>query len=118
MHMLLPGCSMRDSWIAGYDPRWPRVPSDNTLIQSLPDPTYCTLKGLSWLRLVRDLRGQLAAMHLPQLPSIEAIRARVQRMYAHAPATSLDDIAERARQLLVLAVSVQLFDDPESLRAT
>jgi len=60
-----------------------------------------------------EAEAQLARIQLPQLPSFEEVRRRVEQAFAHAPTMSLDEIAERARVLLVQAVAVRLLDGPE-----
>lgn len=64
--------------------------------------------------------ARLAAIHLPQLPhlpSVAEVRRRAEELFAHAPAVSLDEVAERARQLLLEAVSARLVRGPEPLGA-
>lgn len=53
----------------------------------------------------------LADVHLPSLPSLEELKARAAETYADTP--SLDEIAHRAHEIILEAVSVHLFDDPE-----
>ena len=48
----------------------------------------------------------LAAMHLPQIPSRDAIVARAKAMLAKTP--SLDEIVDRAHEILLVAVSARL----------
>lgn len=74
----------------------------------------------TWEELKEKLRSAgagaetlLAGIHLPQLPSFEEMRRHVEQVFAHAPTVSLDEIAERARALLVQAVAVRLLDGPE-----
>jgi stearoyl-CoA desaturase (delta-9 desaturase) len=64
-----------------------------------------------------EAEAQLARIQLPQLPSFEEVRRRVEQAFAHAPTMSLDEIAERARVLLVQAVAVRLLDGPETAPA-
>ncbi|MDH3496685.1 MAG: acyl-CoA desaturase [Gemmatimonadota bacterium] len=68
-----------------------------------------------WVELterLRAARGQLeelaAQVHLPNLPSLDELRARAEEMFAQTP--SMDDIVERARLLLFAAVSRQLLE--------
>jgi len=68
----------------------------------------------------QDAGARLAAIHLPQLPhlpSVAEVRRRAEELFAHAPAVALDEVAERARQLLLEAVSVRLVQGPEALGA-
>lgn len=44
--------------------------------------------------------------HLPPLPTVAEIRARAEQMFASSP--SMDEIVERARELVLRAVSVEL----------
>jgi stearoyl-CoA desaturase (delta-9 desaturase) len=53
----------------------------------------------------------LAELQLPSLPTVEDLKQRAREMYAHTP--SLDEIAERAHEILLQAISVRLFDDPD-----
>jgi len=62
----------------------------------------------------------LAAIHLPQLPHLPSraeVRRRAEELFAHAPVVSLDEVAERARQLLLETVSWRLVQGPEPLGA-
>lgn len=79
----------------------------------------------TWEELRERLRSasagaeaMLAGIHLPQLPSLEEVRRRVEQVFDHAPTVSLDEIAERARALLVEAVSMHLFEGPEPAPAS
>ncbi len=51
----------------------------------------------------------VANLHLPELPSIDGLRARARQLWAHAH--GIDRITERARELLVTAVSMRLLLD-------
>jgi len=53
----------------------------------------------------------LAEVHLPHIPTVEEMRQRALSMYANSP--SIDDIAERARQLILLAIAHDLFPEPQ-----
>ncbi len=50
-------------------------------------------------------------LHMPHihLPSVEDVRRRANEMFAHTP--SMDEIVERARQLVVERVSAHLLRD-------
>lgn len=68
-----------------------------------------------WVELterLRAARGQLedlaAQMHFPQLPSLDELRVRAEEMFAETP--SMDEIVERARLLLLAAVSQHLLE--------
>jgi stearoyl-CoA desaturase (delta-9 desaturase) len=52
------------------------------------------------------LRELVDSIHLPDLPSVEELRDRAERMYADSP--SLDDIARRAREMTLEAISARL----------
>ncbi len=52
------------------------------------------------------LEARLSEIHLPPLPSLDDLRARVAARFKLTP--SLDEIAARARQLLIQAVLVEL----------
>ena len=58
-----------------------------------------------------EVKSYLRELHLPELPSVEELRARIAEQYADSP--SLDEIAERARELILDRVFLQL--GPESL---
>ncbi|HEX8904667.1 MAG TPA: acyl-CoA desaturase [Longimicrobiaceae bacterium] len=51
----------------------------------------------------------LAAVHLPGVPTLDEVRQRAERTLARTP--SLDQIAERARQLVVEAVCARLAEE-------
>jgi stearoyl-CoA desaturase (delta-9 desaturase) len=63
------------------------------------------------------LAAHLGAVHLPHVPTMDEIRQRVRHTFAHVPEVSLDDVAERTRQILLEALSVRLLDGPEPLPA-
>ncbi|MBW3555271.1 MAG: fatty acid desaturase, partial [Gemmatimonadetes bacterium] len=63
------------------------------------------------------LAGRLAAMHLPHVPTMDEMRQRVQNSFSHVPEVSIDDVAERSRQILLEALSIRLLDGPEPLKA-
>ncbi len=54
----------------------------------------------------------LAEWHLPELPSLEEVRELALEKYAQSP--SLDDIADRARQILVEALCEELLEPAPS----
>jgi len=58
---------------------------------------------------------RLAELPLPHVPSIEEIRRHAERRLARTP--SLDQIAHRARQILVDAVAVRLLREAEASAA-
>jgi stearoyl-CoA desaturase (delta-9 desaturase) len=110
------------------------------------DPTYYALRAMSWMRLVWDLgeppadvvrnerrlgravlekvarqlaasvAAELHAMHMPRVPTREELRARAAEMFAHTP--SLDDVAERARELVQQMMPTALPGDPGAAGAT
>lgn len=51
-------------------------------------------------------RESLAQLHFPELPSLDELRGRADRMFARSPA--MDDIVERARLYLTEAVARQI----------
>ncbi|MCI0651481.1 MAG: acyl-CoA desaturase [Planctomycetes bacterium] len=57
-----------------------------------------------------DAHAILAKVSMPALPSLEELRARARELFAHT--RCLDRIAERARELLVEAVSAHLLAEP------
>ena len=105
------------------------------------DPTYYLLKLLSWAGLVWDLKGppqdvlegerrlsrraidkvahqlagsfmeDLQSIHLPHLPTLEDLKRRAETMALRTP--SLDEIVERAREILIEAVSLRLVEEPQ-----
>jgi stearoyl-CoA desaturase (delta-9 desaturase) len=104
------------------------------------DVTYYLLRGLAALGLVWDLKeppahvraGQRSlseeikervaetlagtfVMSLPQLPSLDEMRRRAQKMFARSPA--MDEIITRAREMLELYLSGQLALQPVRVRA-
>jgi stearoyl-CoA desaturase (delta-9 desaturase) len=58
------------------------------------------------------VQARLATVEMPQLPSLEDVRARARQMYEQAPEIQLDEIAARARQLVLEAVSTRLATAP------
>ncbi|MGE0668595.1 MAG: acyl-CoA desaturase [Sphingomonadales bacterium] len=56
--------------------------------------------------LRHDLDGLIHAIHVPTMPSIADLREKAASMFAHTP--SLNDIAERTRQMLVDRVRDEL----------
>lgn len=67
-------------------------------------------------RLARShAEALLSEIHLPELPTVEELRGRAREMFAHTP--SLDEIAERAHELIVQAVTIRLFDDLDAAGA-
>jgi len=64
------------------------------------------------------LAERLDSVQLPHLPSREEIRQRVRRSFTQVPDVSVDDVAERARQILIEDVSSRLLDAPELKPAT
>lgn len=59
----------------------------------------------------RRAEEAIAELHLPHLPSVAELRARAEQMYAETP--SRDEIAERAREIILQHLSMELF--PASL---
>jgi stearoyl-CoA desaturase (Delta-9 desaturase) len=59
--------------------------------------------------------AMLAEMHLPHVPSLEEVRRRAHEMYAHTP--SCGEIADRACQLVMQAVSARLLQELEAPQA-
>ncbi len=58
---------------------------------------------------IRDrIREWLDTVQLPELPTVEELRARAMKMYADSP--SLDEIAVRARELTIEAISAHLLE--------
>ena len=53
-----------------------------------------------------DLAGWAGQVHLPHLPTMEELRTRAEAMYARSP--SMDDIVQRAREVLAERVSMHL----------
>lgn len=59
-------------------------------------------------------REWLAEVQVPHLPTTEQLRSRVEEMFAHAP--SPDEVAERAREILLDRIAHGLLGEPEGLR--
>jgi stearoyl-CoA desaturase (delta-9 desaturase) len=53
-----------------------------------------------------DAMTLLADMHLPQMPSSEELRERARQMFASSP--SMDDIVQRAREMILEKVAAEL----------
>ena len=60
--------------------------------------------------------ARLSTVHLPELPAAEEIRQRAAETF-RVPEVSLDEVAERARVLLIQAVSVRILDGLDPLPA-
>ena len=60
-----------------------------------------------------DLKASLRELHLPEFPSAEELKGRIAAQYADSP--SLDEIAERARELILDRVFLRL--GPEAVPA-
>ncbi|HSH46720.1 MAG TPA: fatty acid desaturase [Longimicrobiales bacterium] len=63
------------------------------------------------------LAERLAAIQVPHVPTTEEVREKVKRTFEQVPEVSVDDVAERTRQILLEAVSVRLLDGPDPLPA-
>ena len=53
-----------------------------------------------------DAMALLADMHLPHMPSSEELRERACQMFASSP--SMDDIVQRAREMILEKVATEL----------
>ncbi|MBI2384336.1 MAG: fatty acid desaturase [Gammaproteobacteria bacterium] len=71
--------------------------------------------GQRWEDFCKRAQEKLAQVHLPELPSLDEMRARAQRMFARSPA--MDEIIARAREMLEQAVAAQLALQPVAVRA-
>ena len=60
---------------------------------------------------------QLASVHLPVLPTQEELRERVRRTFDNVPDVSVDDVAERAREIVLEAISMRILDRQDPLPA-
>ena len=60
--------------------------------------------------------ARLSTVHLPELPTAEEMRHRAAEMF-RVPEVSLDEVSERARVLLIQAVSVRILSDLDPLPA-
>jgi len=74
----------------------------------------------TWPEIQSRLRTERAALrshfHLPELPTLDEIRGRAAERF-RVPEVSLDEVAERARQLVLDAVRLRLAGDPALLPA-
>ncbi|MFW6202446.1 MAG: acyl-CoA desaturase [Gemmatimonadota bacterium] len=61
---------------------------------------------------------KLAELQLPHLPSASDIRRRAESMFSHAPRVSLDEIADRTREIVLERVTMRLFEGPEPASAS
>jgi len=73
----------------------------------------------SWAELqtkIREARSHaeefLSELHMPHVPSVDEIRHYAEQRLARTP--SLDDIAQRTRQILVEAISLRLLKEAEA----
>jgi len=81
-------------------------------------PSFAQYTPLDDLRMAGERAGErvrewLDQVQLPELPSREALRQRVEEMFAHAP--SPDEVAERAREILLDRIVNGLLRDPEPM---
>jgi stearoyl-CoA desaturase (delta-9 desaturase) len=60
--------------------------------------------------------AKLATVHLPELPTVQEIRDRAAETF-RVPEVSLDEVTERARILLIQAVSVRIMGETQALPA-
>ena len=66
----------------------------------------------AWASARRKAETMLADLHLPVIPSVEELHRRAASMFVRTP--SLDDIAARARQMLIEAVCARLAESAPS----
>ena len=83
-------------------------------------PSFAQYTPLDDLRVAGErtrerVREWLQEVQLPHLPSREALRERVDEMFAHAP--SPDEVVERAREILLDRIARGLLGEPGSLPA-
>lgn len=78
----------------------------------------------TWPEIEASLRAsgaqasaRLSTIQLPELPTVEDMRRRAAEMFDRVPDVSLDEIAERARLLVIQAVSVRILSDGPALPA-
>jgi len=64
----------------------------------------------SFARTREDVAEVLREIHLPEVPSFEEVRRRITERYEEQP--SIDDIAERAREIIIEKISEYLGPDP------
>jgi stearoyl-CoA desaturase (Delta-9 desaturase) len=62
------------------------------------------------------LAEQLDAVQLPAMPTLDELREMARKQFDQMPAVSVDDVAARARRLLLEHVSLHLLDGPDPLR--
>jgi stearoyl-CoA desaturase (delta-9 desaturase) len=78
-------------------------------------PTWAELRSRG--RLARDHAAAfLAEIHLPHIPSVEEIRGYAEQRLART--VSLDDIAQRTRQILLETIAARLLSEAETARGT
>lgn len=129
------GQSLRDAW-AEYpslgDLRQHllemRTSAETTLAQWSPAPWSAAQWSAAehWPRLEAlitkleaasdQAAARIADIHMPELPSFEEVRTRANEMFATTP--SVDDIVQRARQLIAEAVSAELIAAPDPATAS
>jgi len=73
-------------------------------------PTFEKLRADLRQRL-SDAEARLHEVQLPHVPSVEELKKRTEEMFADSP--SLDDIALRAREILVGRVAARLLNEPD-----
>jgi stearoyl-CoA desaturase (Delta-9 desaturase) len=63
------------------------------------------------------LAEQLEGVHLPAVPTLDELRDSVRRRFAHVPAVSVDEVAERTRRVLLEHLSLHLLEGRDPLHA-
>ncbi len=79
---------------------WPRLEAVITKLEAASD----------------QAAARIADIHMPELPTFDEMRTRANEMFATTP--SVDDIVQRARQLIAEAVSAELIAAPETASAS
>jgi stearoyl-CoA desaturase (Delta-9 desaturase) len=86
---------LRDAW--EHHPTWPEIQARMAAARA-------------------EAAARMATIHLPELPTADELRRRARETF-RVPEVSLDEVAERARQHLIHAVSVRILGKPDALSA-
>ena len=101
---------MRTAW--ENSPSWPDL---QARLRAVAGQAEANLEAQ--LRAARaQVEARLAQFHLPELPTADDVRRRAAEHF-RVPEVSLDEVAERARGLLIDALSVRLLGELEPIPA-
>jgi stearoyl-CoA desaturase (delta-9 desaturase) len=83
---------------------WDQLPGFRDAVQRLKGARPAAFAHLKKKR--KEITAQFEALHLPDFPSVDEIRARLTQRYRDTP--GLDDVAERVQEILLEKILVRL----------